>query len=60
MLFQSPIGKSAIQDRALLESVVQHKKVFFNTRYSNYDQCLLGDFNLIPNHIQAAQLHIRL
>lgn len=56
MLFQSPLGKSAIQDKSLLEDVVKHKKVFFNTSYANYDECLLGNCNLIPNHKQTAKL----
>lgn len=58
MLFQSPLGKSAIQDKLLLENVIKHKKVFFNTSYANYDHCLLGNFNLIPNHKQADQLQL--
>jgi hypothetical protein len=57
-LYQSPIGKSAVKDKEILNNVVHHKKVFFNAPYAKYDECLVGNFNLIPNDNQAAQLQL--
>ncbi len=48
LLTDSPIGKEAIQDRELLESVVRHKKVFFRAGYADYDACLSGGLRLVP------------
>ena len=56
MLYLSNIGKSALSDRSLLISVVEHKKIFFNTSYANYDLCLEGKFNLIPDGDQFEDL----
>lgn len=47
-LSNSWVGNSALKDRALLEDVVLHKKVFFNTSYANYDDCIVGKFLLLP------------
>ncbi|MFQ5644081.1 MAG: nucleotidyl transferase AbiEii/AbiGii toxin family protein, partial [Thiogranum sp.] len=41
-------GKTALNNRGLFEDVVQHKQVFFNTSYANYDACLTSDLHLIP------------
>lgn len=43
------IGRAALADRALLSDVVKYKKVFYNTAYANYNDCLDGGFRLIPN-----------
>jgi len=56
MLYLSDIGKSALSAQNLLISVVEHKKVFFNTPYANYDLCLEGKFNLIPMGDQLEDL----
>lgn len=56
MLYLSDIGKSALSAQNLLISVVEHKKVFFNTPYAKYDLCLEGQFNLIPTGDQFEQL----
>ena len=50
------IGRAALADRALLEDVVRHKKVFFNARYANYDQCLNGQLRLVPDEDQLPGL----
>lgn len=55
-LDQIDVGESAIQSRELLIDVVRHKKVFFNTPYAHYDQCLIGKFNLLPQGEQLKQL----
>ena len=42
-------GINAINDRALFEDVIQHKKVFFNASYAHYDNCLAGELRLLPD-----------
>ena len=49
-------GHAALADRALLEDVVRHKKVFFNASYANYDQCLAGQLRLVPDTDQLPAL----
>lgn len=44
-----PTGLNAIQNITLLKDVVALKSVFFNAGYANYDQCLAGNFLLIPD-----------
>lgn len=41
-------GQAALADRALLADVVKHKKVFYNASYANYDACLAGELQLVP------------
>lgn len=49
------IGQKALADRALLASVVKHKKVFFHAAFADYDACLDRRFKLVPNdHGRAA------
>ena len=43
------IGRAALRDRALLEDVVRHNKVFFHAGGANYDHCLQGGLRLVPN-----------
>lgn len=49
MLADGPIGKDAIGQRALLEDVVKHKKVFFSSGGANYDACLSNRLRLVPD-----------
>lgn len=56
MLADLASGKAALGDRALLEDVVRHKKVFYNSAYANYDACLAGQFRLVPDAAALAQL----
>lgn len=56
MLAEQVHGRSAVADRALLEDVVRHKKVFYNASYANYDACLAGQFRLIPEDAALAAL----
>jgi predicted nucleotidyltransferase component of viral defense system len=42
------IGRRALTRRDLLEAVVNHKKIFFNASYANYDACLQGGLRLVP------------
>ncbi|MFA6037494.1 MAG: nucleotidyl transferase AbiEii/AbiGii toxin family protein [Legionellales bacterium] len=50
-------GQSAINNRVLLADVIQHKKAFFNTSYANYDACLIGKFQLIPDEQSLYELY---
>lgn len=56
MLAQHAIGKNALGNRALLEDVVQHKKVFFHAGHASYDACLRGALQLIPGKVELAAL----
>lgn len=58
MLHQSKFGQIAIQNKALLADVVNHKKAFFNESNVNYDHCLQGKFNLVPMGKQLEQLQL--
>ena len=48
MLSKHQSGQCAINNRSLFENVVEHKKVFFNSGYANYDNCLAGSLKLLP------------
>lgn len=48
LLANHDIGRSAMQRRDLLEDVVKIKTVFFNSGFAKYDDCLTGNFKLIP------------
>jgi|LSQX01.1.fsa_nt_gb predicted nucleotidyltransferase component of viral defense system len=48
MLSRGEIGKRALTDRLLLEDVIRHKSLFFNASYAHYDECLIGNFRLVP------------
>lgn len=48
MLAKHASGKSAINNRELFEDVINHKKVFFNASYANYDACLQNNLKLLP------------
>lgn len=56
MLSEHQSGQSAIINRALFEDVVKHKKVFYNARYANYDECLAGSVKLLPDDDTIEQL----
>lgn len=43
------IGQDAIKNRALLEDVVRHKTIFYNSSTANYAACLSGELRLVPN-----------
>jgi len=51
------IGRRALADRSLLESVVQYKQAFYNSSYANYAACLDGRLRLIPAF--EMQQHLR-
>lgn len=48
VLADQQIGSNALQNRALFEDVVKHKKLFFDAPYADYDACLNGGIHLIP------------
>ncbi len=48
MLARHASGKAAVGNRELFEDVIRHKKVFFNTGYAKYGDCLAGSLKLLP------------
>lgn len=48
MLQNSWVGEQALLSSEILKSVIDHKKAFFNASYASYDDCLSGNFCLIP------------
>jgi predicted nucleotidyltransferase component of viral defense system len=50
------IGQRALSRRDLLEAVVDHKKIFFNAGYANYEACLQGGVRLVPEAAQREGL----
>lgn len=56
MLAQHASGQTAINNRVLFEDVVRHKKIFFNSSYANYDDCLSGHLKLLPEGDQIRGL----
>ena len=48
LLCQTWVGKQAVENKTILEKVINHKKAFYNAGYANYDKCLQGEFKLIP------------
>jgi hypothetical protein len=57
MLIQAGLDKRALSQREILESVVKHKKAFFNAPYAHYDDCLNKKFRLIPD--EDDEIHLR-
>ncbi|MFY1026497.1 nucleotidyl transferase AbiEii/AbiGii toxin family protein [Actinobacillus seminis] len=55
-LYEQDIGKLAIDNYDLLKDVVDHKSIFFNSSYANYDDCLNNKFILIPNENNLLEL----
>ena len=49
MLADRPIGREALDNRALLEDVVKNKKIFYRATYAEYDKCLNKQMKIVPN-----------
>lgn len=43
------IGKKAIEQTDILKDVIKLKKTFYHTSHANYDNCITGKLQLIPN-----------
>lgn len=56
MMMKNEIGQNAINNIAVLAEVIEVKKIFFNSSYANYDDCLIGNIRLIPDTNQLKQL----
>ena len=56
MLYNSDIGKQALSSTDILQSVIEHKKAFFNASYTKYDDCLNGKFCLVPTEVNQIKL----
>jgi len=48
ILADHDIGESALVDLELLKDVIQVKKIFYRSTYSQYDDCTSGKFCLVP------------
>lgn len=48
MLTNHHIGKQALVNRELLNEVIRVKKIFYNSSFSKYDDCLNGKMRLLP------------
>lgn len=48
-LARGSIGESALAQRDLLKTVVEHKSRFYKSARSNYPDCLVGKVRLIPD-----------
>jgi hypothetical protein len=57
LLADHDIGRRALADRGLLESVVQYKSAFYSSSHANYAACLDGGLRLIP--APEMQRHLR-
>jgi hypothetical protein len=49
ILNNSWVREEMLSHFEVLESVVEHKKAFYNYSFINYDDCLSGKLRLIPN-----------
>jgi predicted nucleotidyltransferase component of viral defense system len=49
MLANHNIGNEAAANRALLNEVIKVKKIFYNSSFAKYDDCLSGNLRLIPD-----------
>lgn len=49
-------GQTALSDHELLEDVVRVKKLFFNASYAQYDRCLDGHLQLVPDRDRLDEL----
>lgn len=49
MLSQHDVGKQAVVNRDLLTEVVKIKKIFYNSSFAKYDDCLNGGLRLVPS-----------
>ena len=56
MLAKHEKTRAAVKDREILADVVKYKKVFFNSSYANYDDCLSGKLKLLPKNEMRNQL----
>ena len=55
-MYETAVGKSAIQDIKLLLKVVEHKKVFFASAWAHYDEARPGTLRLIPPDSRMVEL----
>jgi len=55
-LFQSPLGKKAVADLELLQSVARHKSVFFASAWARYDLAVHGTLRLVPPDFRLPEL----
>lgn len=55
-LAQSEVADRALADAVLRERVVEHKKVYFRSGWSQYDLAVPGSFRLVPSDERLSEL----
>lgn len=55
-LMQHKTGRDACIDVLLMRDVIALKNIFFNSSFANYQLCLTGDFQLLPDSTGLEQL----
>ena len=55
-LYKSPIGKDALADMPLLDSVAKHKQVFFAQGWAHYELAKPGTLRLVPPSARLKEL----
>lgn len=55
-LHRSGKARDAIANRALLADVIKYKKLFYNSSFANYDDCLSSSLKLVPQKALIAAL----
>lgn len=52
LLAEHKISEITINSLVILQDVLKHKQVFYNSSCAHYDECLKGNFKLVPpNHV---------
>ena len=51
MLAEKGIADQACSDIQLLRDVIEIEQCFFVSKYSNFEECLKGNFSLVPSGI---------
>ena len=55
-LYKSSIGKAALADKSLLDSVAKHKQVFFAQAWAHYELAKAGTLHLVPPSARLKEL----
>lgn len=55
-LYATEVGRRAIKDTSLLQSVAAHKAVFFHSKWAKYDEARPGTLRLIPPEARIPEL----
>lgn len=56
VLSDSWVTDKAVADQALMEQIVRHNIAFYHASYTHYDDCLSGNFRLLPDKAYLSRL----